>query len=40
LKILRHYRDDDGGLMAVSETVHPDDRFTLVTQMRRDKAAG
>ncbi|MGE7991520.1 GntR family transcriptional regulator [Pseudomonas sp. NPDC089554] len=40
LKILRHYRDDTGALMAVSETVHPDDRFTLVTQMRREKATG
>ncbi|QXH54210.1 UTRA domain-containing protein [Pseudomonas fakonensis] len=38
LKILRHYRDDDGQLMAVSETVHPDDRFTLVPQIHRDKA--
>ncbi len=40
LKILRHYRDDQGALMAVSETVHPDDRFTLVTQMRRERAVG
>ena len=39
LKILRHYRDSDGVLMTVFETVHPDDRFTLVTQMRRDRAA-
>ncbi|MBK5002046.1 GntR family transcriptional regulator [Pseudomonas sp. S31] len=39
LKILRHYRDDQGALMAVSETVHPDDRFTLVTQMRRERAS-
>ena len=36
LKIIRHYREKNGDLMAVSETVHPDDRFTLVTQMRRD----
>jgi len=40
LKIIRHYREENGDLMAVSETVHPDDRFTLVTQMRRDKATG
>lgn len=37
LKILRQYRDDEGQVMVVSETVHPDDRFTLVSQMRRDK---
>ncbi|MBK4998899.1 GntR family transcriptional regulator [Pseudomonas sp. S31] len=37
LKILRQYRDSDGQLMTVSETVHPDDRFILVTQMRRDR---
>lgn len=24
--------------MVVSETVHPEDRFTLVTQMKREKA--
>ncbi|WP_336335059.1 GntR family transcriptional regulator [Pseudomonas putida] len=35
LKIIRHYREENGDLMAVSETVHPDDRFTLVTQMRK-----
>jgi len=38
LKIIRHYREENGDLMAVSETVHPDDRFTLVTQMRRDRS--
>lgn len=37
LNIIRHYREENGDLMAVSETVHPDDRFTLVTQMRRDQ---
>ncbi|WP_410481638.1 GntR family transcriptional regulator [Pseudomonas plecoglossicida] len=40
LKIIRHYREENGDLMAVSETVHPDDRFTLVTQMRRDRSPG
>ncbi|WP_349972710.1 GntR family transcriptional regulator [Pseudomonas caspiana] len=38
LKILRQYRDEEGQVMVVSETVHPDDRFTLVTQMKREKA--
>ena len=38
LNIIRHYREENGDLMAVSETVHPDDRFTLVTQMRRDRS--
>lgn len=38
LKIIRHYRDENAALMVVSETIHPDDRFTLVTQMRREKA--
>lgn len=38
LKILRQYRDQEGVVMVVSETVHPDDRFTLVTQMRREKS--
>ena len=37
LKILRQYRDDEGSVMVVSETIHPEDRFTLVTQMRREK---
>ncbi|KPW95820.1 GntR family transcriptional regulator [Pseudomonas sp. SZ57] len=37
LKILRQYRDDAGVVMVVSETVHPEDRFTLVTQMKREK---
>ena len=36
LKILRQYRDAQGVVMVVSETVHPDDRFILVTQMRRE----
>ncbi|NBA98020.1 GntR family transcriptional regulator [Pseudomonas sp. R5(2019)] len=40
LKILRHYRDDDGALMVASETIHPDDRFTLVIQMKREKGGG
>ncbi|TXI05079.1 MAG: GntR family transcriptional regulator [Pseudomonas monteilii] len=40
LKIIRHYREENGDLMAVSETVHPDDRFTLVSQMRRDRSPG
>jgi len=40
LRIIRHYREENGDLMAVSETVHPDERFTLVTQMRRDRSAG
>lgn len=38
LKILRQYRDQDGNLMVASETIHPDDRFTLVTQLKRDRA--
>lgn len=38
LKIIRHYRDEHAALMVVSETIHPDDRFTLVTQLRREKA--
>lgn len=38
LKILRQYRDDEGAVMVVSETVHPEDRFTLVTQMKREKS--
>jgi len=40
LHIIRHYREENGDLMAVSETVYPDDRFTLVTQLRRDRPAG
>lgn len=38
LNIIRQYRDEDGGLMVVSETTHPEDRFTLVTRLRREKA--
>ena len=38
LKILRQYRDQDGTLMVASETIHPDDRFTLVTQLKRERA--
>lgn len=37
LNILRQYRDKDGAVMVVSETTHPQDRFTLVSQMRRDR---
>jgi len=37
LNILRQYRDKDGAVMVVSETTHPQDRFTLVSRMRRDK---
>lgn len=40
LNILRQYRDAEGVAMTVSETVHPADRFTLVTQMRRDRNPG
>jgi DNA-binding GntR family transcriptional regulator len=40
LKILRQYRDEAGEVMVVSETIHPDDRFTLVTQMRRERSSG
>jgi DNA-binding GntR family transcriptional regulator len=36
LKITRHYRDEQGKLVVVSETIHPDDRFTLVMQMKRE----
>ncbi|CDH79548.1 GntR family transcriptional regulator [Pseudomonas aeruginosa] len=37
LKIIRHYRDEQGKLVVASETVHPDDRFTLVMHMKREK---
>lgn len=37
LKILRQYRDEEGSLVVASETIHPDDRFTLVTQMKRER---
>ena len=37
LNILRQYRDREGAVMVVSETTHPQDRFTLVSQMRRDR---
>ena len=37
LNIIRQYRDGDGALMVVSETVHPEDRFTLVSQMKRER---
>jgi len=37
LNIIRQYRDDQGGVIAVSETVYPDDRFTLVMQMKRER---
>lgn len=37
LNILRQYRDEAGAVMVVSETVHPQDRFTLVTQMKRER---
>ena len=37
LNILRQYRDEEGALMVVSETTHPQDRFTLVSQMRRER---
>lgn len=40
LNIIRQYRDEQGGLIAVSETVYPDDRFTLVMQMKREKRGG
>lgn len=37
LTIVRQYRDDDGALIAVAESVYPADRFTLTMQMKRDK---
>ncbi|NWD04155.1 GntR family transcriptional regulator [Pseudomonas gingeri] len=37
LNIIRQYRDQDGEIIAVSETLYPSDRFTLVMQMKRDK---
>ena len=37
LNIIRQYRDEAGGVIAVSETVYPADRFTLTMQMKRDK---
>ncbi|MDM3883986.1 GntR family transcriptional regulator [Pseudomonas sp. BCRC 81390] len=40
LNILRHYREENGDLMAVAETVLPADRFILISQMRRDRSAG
>ncbi|WP_296234478.1 GntR family transcriptional regulator [Pseudomonas sp. UBA4617] len=40
LNIIRHYREENGDLMAVAETVLPADRFTLISQMRRDRSAG
>lgn len=36
LKIVRYYRDEQGDLIVLSETIHPDDRFTLVMSMRRE----
>lgn len=39
LNILRQYRDEHGELIVASETIHPDDRFTLVLQMKRDRAS-
>jgi hypothetical protein len=39
LNIIRQNRDDQGALIAVSETVYPDDRFTLVMQMKRERRA-
>ncbi|EPJ80076.1 MULTISPECIES: GntR family transcriptional regulator [Pseudomonas] len=38
LNIIRQYRDEEGAVMVVSETTHPEDRFTLVTQMRRERS--
>jgi len=38
LKIVRQYRDETGALIVLSETTHPDDRFTLVMNMRRQFA--
>lgn len=35
---MRQYRDEQGKVIVVSETVHPNDRFTLVTQMTRENA--
>lgn len=37
LNIIRQYRDEAGGLIAVSETTYPEDRFTLVMQMKRNR---
>jgi GntR family transcriptional regulator len=38
LKIVRQYRDEQDNLIVLSETTHPDDRFTLVMNMRREQA--
>lgn len=35
LNIIRHYRDQAGEIISVSETVYPRDRFTLVMHMTR-----
>lgn len=35
---MRQYRDEQGKVIVVSETVDPDDRFTLVAQMKGEKA--
>ncbi|PRA33159.1 GntR family transcriptional regulator [Pseudomonas poae] len=37
LAIIRQYRDEQGVLIAVAESVYPADRFTLTMQMKRDK---
>ncbi|MBK5016707.1 GntR family transcriptional regulator [Pantoea sp. S62] len=36
LQIMRIYRDQDAKMMAMSVTVHPRERFTLVMQIARD----
>lgn len=38
LEITRIYRDQDAQMMAMSVTVHPRERFTLVMQIERDRA--
>ncbi|WNN42736.1 MULTISPECIES: GntR family transcriptional regulator [Winslowiella] len=37
LKITRFYRDESGENIVVSETIHPEDRFTLIMHVERDK---
>nr|WP_314480415.1 GntR family transcriptional regulator [uncultured Pseudomonas sp.] len=37
LCVLQHYREENGDLMVVCESVYPADRYSLVSQLRRDR---
>lgn len=37
LCVVRHYREENGDLMAVCENLYPADRYSLVNQLRRDR---